>query len=108
MAIFGLLLICIGVVLALVAFFGLGYDSDGDAARDVALFNNNTTPEMVFILGMVAGALVLVGLWFMKSGAQRGWARRKELKRIDELSEKLDEAERRDHAKGETRNDGRA
>lgn len=92
MAIFGLLLVLLGVGVGVVSLFGLDYDTDGE--REVAILSNNTTPEMVFLLGLVTGVVILLGLWTMKAGAKRSLARRKELKRVDELSEQL-EVERR-------------
>lgn len=101
MAIFGLFIILVGVVVGLTTFLGLGYDSDGNRDREVAIFSNNTTPELIFALGMITAALLLIGLWFMKYGAQRSWARRKEHKRIEELSDKLAAHEQRESDEGE-------
>ena len=37
--------------------------------------------------------VIVLGLWLMKAGAKQGWKRRKEQKRLTELSDKLDEVE---------------
>lgn len=96
MAFLGLLIIVIGGLLGLMTFFGVGYDSDGGHDREVAIFSNNTTPEMVLVLGIVAGALVMLGVWFMKAGAQRGLRRRKESKQLNQLHDRMREANLRE------------
>jgi hypothetical protein len=93
MVILGLLLLLAGVALVLVGVFSTGYDLDKDGNTHVAILNNDTTPEFLFVMGMVASALILFGLWSMKVGAKQGWRHRQERKRLDELSAKLDRAE---------------
>ena len=105
MVIFGLLLVLLGVLAVLSGLFGIGYDRDEkNPARDTTEFLGiNMQPEVIFFIGLVAGLLIIGGLWFMKTGAKQGWKRRKEQKRLNELSEKLDEAElerRRDDLSG--------
>ena len=60
----------------------------------------------LFLIGVGSAVAIWWGLWIFKSGSKRSWARRKEQKRLEELSEKLDtvEAERRmdvDHQEDE-------
>lgn len=82
MAIFGVLLIAVGALLVLGGIFGLGYDVvDGSPdERTTEFLGFNVAPEVIFFLGLAAGALILLGLWVLKYGAQRGWRRRKEQK----------------------------
>jgi len=91
MVILGLLLILLGALVGV-----------------VGLFLNEGTGELlgrfdigsvgVFLMGAVAGALVLWGISILKWGTKRGLARRRESKELNRLSEKLDrvEAERRE------------
>lgn len=95
MVIFGLLLLLLGVAAVLSGLFGIGYDRDEkNPARDTTeILGINVQPEAIFFIGLVAGLLILGGLWFMKTGTKQGWRRRKEQKRLSELSSKLDEVE---------------
>lgn len=95
MVIFGLLLLGIGIVLALAGAFTINYDRDEkNPARDTTeILGINCSPEVIFLLGAICAALILFGLWFMKSGAKRGWRHRQEQKKFNELSEKLEKAE---------------
>ncbi len=97
MVIIGLLLLIIGVLAILSGVFGSDYDVDGKDRRTTEIIGINVDPEVLFLIGVVSGLLVIAGLWFMKTGAKHGWKRRKEHKRLNELSQKLDdvEAERR-------------
>ena len=103
MGIFGLLLLILGVLGILSGLFGSDYDVDGKDRRTTEIIGINVDPEMLFLIGVLSGVLVLAGLWFMKLGAKQGWRRRKEQKRLTELSTKLDEVEqerRRDDLSG--------
>lgn len=95
MVIFGLLLLLLGVAVVLSGLFGIGYDRDEkNPARDTTeILGINVQPEVIFFIGLIAGLLIIGGLWFMKTGAKQGWKRRKEQKRLGELSDKLDEVE---------------
>lgn len=97
MVILGLVVLLVGVILVLVGLFATGYDLNDSGRTVVAIFKNDTTPEVVFLLGVASALFVVLGLWLMKAGAKQGWKRRKEHKRLNELSQKLDdvEAERR-------------
>ncbi len=55
-------------------------------------------PLALFLIGLGAGLAIWWGFWLFKSGSSRSLARRREQKRLNELSEKLDkvEADRRD------------
>ncbi|WP_408897716.1 hypothetical protein ACJ5H2_01085 [Nocardioides sp. R1-1] len=93
MVILGLLLLIIGVLGILSGVFGSDYDVDGKDRRTTEIIGINVQPEVLFLLGVASGLLILAGLWFMKAGAKQGWRRRKEQKRLTELSEKLDRVE---------------
>ena len=103
MVIFGLLLLILGVLGLLAGLFGSDYDVDGKDRRTTEIIGLNVDPEVLFLIGAISGALILIGLWLMKVGARQGWKRRKEHKQLTELSEKLDRAEadrRRDDLSG--------
>lgn len=93
MVIIGLLLLIVGVLVILAGFFGSDYDVDGKDRRTTEIIGINVDPEVLFLIGVVSGLLVIAGLWFMKTGAKQGWRRRKEQKRLSDLSQKLDEVE---------------
>ncbi|TWH04733.1 hypothetical protein L615_001000000660 [Nocardioides sp. J9] len=97
MVIFGLLLLVVGVLGILAGVFGSDYDVDKKDRRTTEIIGINVDPEVLFLIGVASGLMVVAGIWFMKTGAKQGWKRRKEQKRLSELSQKLDaaEAERR-------------
>lgn len=104
MVILGLLLLVVGVLGILSGVFGTDYDTvEGKNQLTTEFLGINCGPEVIFLLGVISAVLVLAGLWFMKAGAKQGWRRRKEQKRLTELSDKLDEVElerRRDDLSG--------
>lgn len=92
MVILGLLLIAAGIVVILLAIF----DINGTAS----LLGRDFDARTIFVLGVAAGVAILWGYGILKFGTKRELRRRRENKRLGELSEKLDkvEAERRsDH-----------
>lgn len=92
MVIFGLVLVALGAVLVVLGLFTSEVRfEDNEATVEIA--NVNLSTEGLFLAGVVAAALILVGLWAVKLGAKMGWKHRKEQKRLHELSEKLDRAE---------------
>lgn len=108
MVIFGLLLLIAGVLGILSGVFGSDYDVDGKDRRTTEIIGINVDPEVLFLIGAASGLLIIAGLWCMKVGARKGWQRRKEQKRLTELSEKLDEVElerRREELSGRDRDD---
>ena len=54
-------------------------------------------PVALFLIGLGSGLAIWWGFWIFKSGSRRSLARRREQKKLNELSEKLDrvDAERR-------------
>jgi hypothetical protein len=84
MVVIGVILIAVGVVLLVGGIFGTGIDSElGDTNRvetTLTFFGFGTDPTTLFVLGMAAMALILVGAWVVKTGTKRAWALRKERK----------------------------
>ena len=96
MLLLGLAVVLVGVVLILLGLFATDVSSVGQI--DVIGIDIGTTT--LFVLGLVAGAAVLWGLAITRYGVRRGLRERKESKKMEELSEKLDRAEaerRKDH-----------
>lgn len=101
MFILGLLLILAGLLVVVSVLFG--EDSVDNAARILGVDLNSMT---LFVLGVAAGAAIIIGLGAIKFGVGRSLRIRRERKQLTELSEKLDavEADRRDEDEGrETR-----
>ena len=92
MMVFGLVLIALGAVLVVLGLFTSEVKFE-DNETTVEIANVNLSTEGLFLAGVVAAALILVGLWAVKLGARMSWRHRKEQKRLTELSEKLDRAE---------------
>ena len=92
MVILGLILIVLG---GLAIVCGL-FTSELDGGK-VQFLGQELSPVALFLIGVGSAVAIWWGLWILKSGSKRSWARRKEQKRLEELSEKLDtvEAERR-------------
>ena len=90
MVILGLILIALG---ALVIVGGLFQASlDGTQLEYLGL---DVSPAALFLIGVGAAVAIWWGLWILKSGSKRSWARRKEQKRLEELSQKLDDVDER-------------
>ena len=89
MVILGLLLIVLGA-LAIVAAAFVG-EGTGE------LLGIEMSVLAIFLVGVASGAAVLWGWTILKYGTKRGIQTRRERKKLDELSHKLDEvqAERR-------------
>lgn len=94
MVFFGLIIVLLGVGILLAGLFSSGYDAEGSAITN-ELLQINMSSEVLFLFGVASGALMVLGLWIMKRGAQQGMKHRKEQRKITELSEKLEAAERR-------------
>lgn len=88
-----LLVLLVAVLLVLAALFG-----GGDATTlDLGSFNLETDARMVFFLGMFTLLLFVLSIGMMRSGAKRATARRRDRKKVSELSTKLDEYKREEH-----------
>jgi high-affinity Fe2+/Pb2+ permease len=85
MVIIGLLLIALGAVAIVLGVFTA--EIDGTTLK---LAGIELSPMAMFLVGVAAAVAIWWGLWILKSGSKRSWARRKEQKRLEELSEKLD------------------
>jgi len=92
MVVFGLVLVALGAVLVLLGLFTSEVKFEDNQAS-VEIANVSLSTEGLFLAGVVAAALILVGLWAIKLGAKMSWKHRKEQKRLNELSEKLEKAE---------------
>jgi len=92
MVILGLVLIALGAL----AIVGGVFSSEIDGGQ-LQFLGQDINPVGLFLVGVGSAVAIWWGLWLLKSGSKRSWARRKEQKRLEELSEKLDtvEAERR-------------
>jgi hypothetical protein len=99
MLLLGLILIALGALAIVAAVFTVEI-----VGGDIELLGVEVTPLGLFLIGVAAGVAILWGFGIFKWGTRRGLARRREQKKLNELSEKLDraEAERRhdisDHA----------
>jgi type VI protein secretion system component VasK len=88
MVILGLVLIALG---ALVIVCGV-FTSEVDGTQ-LQFLGQDLSPVVLFLIGVGSAVAIWWGLWLLKSGSRRSWARRKEQKRLEELSEKLDSVE---------------
>jgi hypothetical protein len=90
MFILGLLLVLAGVLAILAGLLGI----DGTAE----LLGSELHVTTIFLIGVGAGVAILWGFSIIRFGAKRAMQRRRESKKLAELSEKLEqvEAERRD------------
>ena len=85
MVILGLLLIILGAIAILSAIFV----SEGSGE----LLGIDMSALGIFMVGVVAGALILWGISLLKWGTRRGLERRRERKELTRLNEKLDRVE---------------
>ncbi|MBM7517229.1 hypothetical protein [Nocardioides nitrophenolicus] len=90
MLLLGLVVLVVGVIGLVLSFFGASIDYKH---RSAEILNWDVAPGTLVLWGAVSTLLVVLGLWMMKAGAKQGWKRRKEQKRLSELSEKLDQVE---------------
>jgi len=88
MVILGLVLILLG---ALAIMCGL-FTSELDGTQ-LQFLGQDVSPVALFFIGVGAAVAIWWGLWIFKSGSKRSWARRKEQKRLEKLSEQLDSVE---------------
>jgi putative Mn2+ efflux pump MntP len=90
MLLLGLVVLVVGVIGLVLSFFGASIDYKH---RSAEILNWDVAPGTLVLWGAVSMLLVVLGLWMMKAGAKQGWRRRKEQKRLTELSDKLDQVE---------------
>jgi len=103
MLILGLILIALGALAIVSAVFGSEID-DGT----LQLLGQDIGPVAFFLVGVGSAVAIWWGLSLFRIGSKRSWARRKEQKRLTELSEQLDtvDAQRRrdvDHQEDQDR-----
>ncbi|MGN0063891.1 MAG: hypothetical protein ACI379_06590 [Nocardioides sp.] len=82
MVVLGLVLVLLGVLLVLAAVFV------SDPGTGGTLLGFDATVLGAFTVGIVAGALVLLGLGLLRWGTQRGLAHRREVKEYQRLQRK--------------------
>ncbi len=90
MVILGLVLIALGALAIVCGLFTAEVDGG-----QVQFLGQDVSPAALFLIGVFSAVAVWWGLWILKSGSKRSWARRKEQKRLEELSDKLDSVEAR-------------
>ncbi|WP_433164952.1 hypothetical protein [Kribbella sp. CA-247076] len=78
MAVLGIVLIILAVL------FGLGVVTTSSLSTTMQVFGVDfgMSVATVFVLGVLAGATLIVGLWLMKKGLGRGYRRRKEMREL--------------------------
>ena len=85
MVILGLVLIALGALAIVCGVF----TSEVDGTQ-LQFLGQELSPAALFLIGVGSAVAIWWGLWILKSGSKRAWARRKEQKRLEELSDKLD------------------
>ncbi|HET6937489.1 MAG TPA: hypothetical protein VFI19_02740 [Nocardioides sp.] len=90
MVMLGLILIAVGALAIVCGLFATEIDSG-----QVQFLGQEVSPAVLFLIGVGAAVAIWWGLWLVKSGSKRSWARRKEQKRLQELSAKLDDVDER-------------
>lgn len=101
MLILGFLLIAGGALLILASVFTA--DVVGGAVEVIGI---GVSPVTLFLMGVASGVAILWGLGISKFGAKRELAQRKERRKINDLSEKLDRADA-DRRRDPDEDDGR-
>jgi hypothetical protein len=78
MAVLGIVLIVLAVL------FGLGVLVTSGASTTMEVFGADfgVSVPTVFVLGALAGATLILGLWLTKKGLGRGYRRRKEMREL--------------------------
>ena len=101
MFVIGLLLMGAGVVAILLALFAT-------TSGAVTFVGADLDPTTVFLLGLVSGLAILWGFAIAKTGARRSLRRRRERRRLSELSDEPRTAEVAEaNRRGERRDDSR-
>jgi hypothetical protein len=87
MLVFGLVLIALGILVLLAGLFTTG--DTGDAS----LLGVHLGATSVFLAGVFAGVAILWGISLTRVGTKRELRHRRDQKRLEELSAKLDKVE---------------
>ena len=88
MVILGLVLIAVGA-LAIVC----GVFTSEVEGNQLQFLGQDIGPVALFLIGIGSAVAIWWGLWLFKSGSKRSWARRKEQKRLEKLSDQLDDVD---------------
>lgn len=88
MVILGLILIVLGALAIVCGLFATEVDG-----TKLQFLGQDVSPAALFLIGVGSAVAIWWGLWILKAGSKRSWARRKEQKRLEELSQKLDNVE---------------
>ena len=90
MVILGLVLIGLGALAIVSGLFASELDG-----TQLQFLGQDVSPVALFLIGVGSAVAIWWGLWMFKSGSKRSWARRKEQKRLEKLSEQLDDVDAR-------------
>ena len=90
MVILGLLLVALGALAIVCGLFASELDNG-----KLQFLGQDVDPAVLFLIGVGAAVAIWWWLWLLKSGSKRSWARRKEQKRLQKLSDDLDRADAR-------------
>ena len=85
MVILGLFLVVLGGLAIVCGLFATEIDG-----TKLQFLGQDIGPAALFLIGVGSAVAIWWGLWIFKSGTKRSWARRKEQKRLQDLSQKLD------------------
>ena len=88
MLLLGMILIALGALAIVAAVFTVEI-----VGGEIELLGVEVSPLALFLIGVGAGAAILWGFGVFKWGTKRGLARRREQKKLTELSEKLDQVD---------------
>lgn len=88
MILLGLVLIALGALAIVAALFTAEM-----AGTAVELLGIEMSPVELFLVGLGSGLAIWFGFWFFKAGSARSLARRRERKRLSELSDQLNQVE---------------
>lgn len=92
MLLLGLILIGAGALVIVSAVFTAELDG-----RSLEILGVTVSPVALFLLGVGAGLAILWGFGILKYGTRRTLRQRRESKQLEELSEKLEVADRERH-----------
>jgi uncharacterized membrane protein len=96
MLVAGLVLVILAALLVVLGLFG---GTGQTVTFDLGVLGTwNLGPASLFLLGVVATLLLFVGLLAMRIGARRARAHRQDRKKVNELSRKLEQVKRDEHA----------
>jgi type VI protein secretion system component VasK len=88
MLILGLVLIAVGALAIVCGVFTAEVEG-----TQLQFLGQDLSPAALFLIGVGSAVLIWWGLWIFKSGSKRSWARRKEQKRLEKLSDQLDDVD---------------